>query len=201
MTGPTTPQQGLDTLPWKVWKANEDFFTEYLPNWSPNAVHNLQVGVTNPRLAEQLGLPMQNGSHPWINNPLKKIIADIQAGPKEFRTRDLAAVVQFMYEASGAEALASGGSRTGGWIGYSSASDPDLARRAATVGMTPQQYLKANELTLDKIRSSEAGQDVLRLKPRIENGKYTYDFDEATSPKSGLQATSNNHDFRLSLGV
>ncbi len=65
MPGPTTPQQGLDALPYKVWEDNEDFFTKYLPNWSPNARHNLQIGVTNPRLAEQLGLPMQNGSHPW----------------------------------------------------------------------------------------------------------------------------------------
>jgi hypothetical protein len=76
MPGPSSPQQGLDTLPYTVWQKNVKFFADYLPNWSPNATHNLQLGVTNERLALQTGLPMQNGSHPWINDPVAELFND-----------------------------------------------------------------------------------------------------------------------------
>ena len=190
MPGPTSPQQGLDTIPWAVFRDNRIFFETYLPNWSNTGEYNLQVGATNIRLAQQLGLPMQSGPHPWINTPLDRIIKEIKAGPEHLKTPHLVAVAQFMYEASGAEAIASGGSRTGNWIGFASLSDPDLARRAAAAGMSPRAYLDANALTLDKIIGSDAGKDALRINPSVDSGsrtrKLTYDFDEATAPKSGL---------------
>ena len=128
----TSPQQGLDTVPYAIYRDNRSFFNRYLPNWSNTGEYNLQIGVTTDKLAVQFDLPVQNGPHPWINEPLDKIIKQIQAGPEHLKTPHLAAVTQFMYEARGGEALTSNGLRTGGWVGYSSLSDPDLARRPTT---------------------------------------------------------------------
>ncbi|MEL7189770.1 MAG: hypothetical protein AAGK17_09495 [Pseudomonadota bacterium] len=83
----TTPQQGLDTVPRAVFSEFEDLFTEFLPNWRPSGEYNLTVGVTTMELAVQFDLPVQNGSHPWINSQMRTVLNQIKNGDPAKKAR------------------------------------------------------------------------------------------------------------------
>ncbi len=105
MANATTPQQGLDTIPRAVFGEFEELFTRCLPNWRPSGEYNLTVGVTTKELAVQFDVPVQNGSHPWINDQLTEIFEEIDSGPDELKTRRLLVVSQYMTAASGGDVV------------------------------------------------------------------------------------------------
>lgn len=122
--------QGLDTVPGEIFRdpVIRGFFRDFLPGWSGDGVYNFQPGAATQKIAAQLQIPLQNGSHRWINDAIKELFDDGKgnvnprwlAANADEKTRMLSALVNFMHEASGPEAIANGGGKTGSFIAYSS---------------------------------------------------------------------------------
>ena len=49
---PTSPQQGLDTIPTEIAKRYLATFAEYLPGWSQFGEYNFQPGITGITVTE-----------------------------------------------------------------------------------------------------------------------------------------------------
>jgi hypothetical protein len=137
--------QGLDTLPAQIFRDFKPIFDDLLPGWAITGEYNLQPGASTQRGAAQLQLLMQSGNHKWINDAVAELFEHPDWIAAEHiqgkRTQMLSALVQFMSEASGPGALASGGARTGNFIAFSSLSDPHLiAKLGVTVtgAITPK---------------------------------------------------------------
>ena len=99
--------QGLDTIPQAIAKEFVKLFSKYLPGWNVNGIYNYQAGTASQQAAGQLELLMQYGEHPWINKALKTLLMDLENNPiyAGKQTQYLAALVKFMYEANGTQAL------------------------------------------------------------------------------------------------
>jgi hypothetical protein len=74
MAGPTSAQQGLDTIPTAIAKKYARLFEDFLPGWSKFGEYNFQPGVTNPKAGKQAGVLVQNGQHNWINDQLDRMM-------------------------------------------------------------------------------------------------------------------------------
>jgi hypothetical protein len=175
--------QGHDTIPQEVATKLAQIFADYLPGWSGIGEYNFRPAAATQLIAAQLDIPMQSGSHIWINDALTKLIGDIdKLTPAELaiasKTERIAALVNFLGEASSADVLLNRGAKTGGFIGYLSKSDPDLIAIFGRAPTTAEMRAYAtNGLSWDNILGSTAGKDVLALKPRIDGatGKLIYD--------------------------
>jgi hypothetical protein len=65
--------QGMDTVPQEIAKDFAPLFEKYLPGFSARGIYNYQAGAETAAAALQLGRPMHFGSHPWINDTLRRI--------------------------------------------------------------------------------------------------------------------------------
>lgn len=170
--------QGLDTIPKEIQRDFFEIFKDRLPGWSGAGEYNFRPGAVTQMASAQLGVLMQNGSHPWINNQLRALLEDPEFTnllPDE-KTKRLAALVNFMSEAHNPEALASGGAKTGGYIAFSSRSDPNLIAKLNYQPTTAQMKLLTEQgLSWSNILGSQAGQEVLALNPRAVNGVLEFD--------------------------
>lgn len=124
-----------------------------MPGWSLNGIYNFQPGGTTQLSAAQLKVLLQSGPHAWINETITGLLTDpaFTNLPKAQQTQRLAALVDFKYEANSAEALASGGGTTGGYVAFSSKSDANLIKQ---LGHAPTQA------EMESLRSS------VRARPR-----------------------------------
>ena len=68
--------QGHDTIPQEVATKLAQIFTDYLPGWSGSGEYNFRPAAATQLIAAQLDIPMQSGSHIWINDALKELIED-----------------------------------------------------------------------------------------------------------------------------
>jgi hypothetical protein len=116
---------GLDTLPAAVYKDYKDLFNKFLPGFANTAEYNLQPGAYSKVAAEQTGYLMQRGPHPSINSKLLELVKELDDNKdvlEEFHpgliTKRLAALVNFMRDASSPNAIASGGKNTANWIAF-----------------------------------------------------------------------------------
>lgn len=118
--------QGMDTIPREIADIFVETFAEFLPGWSINGIYNFKPGATNQMAAAQLELLMHDGSHPWINNTLKKLLgsSEFQNLGSPEKVRRLSALVNFMGEANSVDALKTAGARTGGYLALASQADP-----------------------------------------------------------------------------
>jgi hypothetical protein len=128
--------QGHDLLPLEIAENEKlaKLFTENLPGWSFKGEYNFKPAAATQLIAAQLDIPMQSGSHIWLNDALKKLLGDFDKLTEAelaiaSRTQRMAALVNFLGEATSHDAVISGGTKTGGWINYLSKSDPDLIAR------------------------------------------------------------------------
>ena len=131
----------------------------------------------------------------WRKDSLIYVIALLESS--EFTSLDedlkrvrLAQLINFMSDASSPNALASGPSKTGGFIAYSSRSDPNLIKAfggqptAAQMGSrilsdgaagVDSRFL----LTWDKIANSVSGREVAALNIRVVNERVAWDGSRA----------------------
>ena len=123
---------GMDTIPVEIHTTDPDtgaLFKRFLPGWEGAGEYNFRAGTSSQRAAAQLEVLMQSGPHPYINNQIRALLkgAEFAGLDDPEKTRRLAALVNFMGEASGTSAITSKGARTGGYVAFSSASDPHLS--------------------------------------------------------------------------
>jgi hypothetical protein len=166
--------QGMDTIPKEIAKLYRRQLANWLPGWSADGVYNYRPGATTHAIGAQLDLPMHRGSHPWINKQVAALFEQLDADTiltPDQKTVRAAALINYMDEASSADAIKTGGSKTGGFIAFARRDDPILT---AIYGggkelPKPDMYkLYADNMTWDKIMASEAGQDVVRLNPKTK---------------------------------
>lgn len=72
--------QGMDTIPRAIAERFSKLFSDHLPGWSVSGAYNFQPGATTQGVAAQLKIPMHMGSHPSINNPLIKLLDELNKG-------------------------------------------------------------------------------------------------------------------------
>lgn len=65
--------QGHDTIPQEIAALFGKGFTDLLPGWTVNGFYNFQPAAATQLIAAQLDIPMQSGSHIWINDALKDL--------------------------------------------------------------------------------------------------------------------------------
>ena len=170
------------TIKWRYSSKFGPKIKKFLPDWSVNGFYNFQPAAATQLIAAQLDIPMQSGSHIWINNALKDLLGKLDnLTPAELAaanpTQRLAALVNFLSEASSHDAILSGGTKTGGFVGYLSKSDPDLIARLGHAPTTAElKALAFQGLSWGNIMGSTAGKEALALNPRIDAaGKLLFD--------------------------